>query len=126
MPIPYKLVKITSPLSKENTQKYYAKVKTRGEIDLRNLAKKIVNISTLSTADIVAVLESLLQVIPEELLSGYIVKLGDFGSFAPSVKSEGSNTVKEFTNKMIKETTMLFKPGKYIKNKLKEAKYEKI
>ena len=126
MPIPYKPFKITSPLSKENTQKYYAKVITHGEIDLRNLAEKITSISTLSTVDIVAVLESLLKVIPEELLSGYIVKLGDLGSFAPSVKSEGSKTEKEFTSKMIKETTILFKPGKYIKKRLKQAKYEKI
>ena len=126
MSIPYKLVKITSPLSKKNTQKYYAKVKTRGEMDLRNLAEKIASTSTLSTVDVVAVLESLLQVIPDELLSGYIVNLGDFGSFAPSVKSNGSNTEKEFTNRMIKKTTILFKPGKYIKNKLKHAKYEKI
>jgi len=37
---------------------------------------------TVSSADTLAVLESMLTVIPEELAEGNIVELGDFGSFS--------------------------------------------
>lgn len=126
MSVPYKIVKITSPLSIENTGKYYAKFKSRGEIDLRSLAKRISRISTLSVPDTIAVLEALIEIIPSYLLDGYIVKLGDFGSFAPTLSSEGTSGEKDFSVRMIKKISMLFKAGKYMKKQLQDAKFEKV
>ena len=125
MPIPYISYKITSPLSREKTGKYHARVKTRGEITLRDLAEKISQISSLSVPDTVGVLEAFIQIIPEALLDGYMVKLGDFGTFTTTVNSDGADSAASFKNNQIKKTNILFKPGKYIMKKFKNAKYEK-
>jgi len=72
-----------------------------------------------------AVLESLLKVIPAHLLNGRIVRLGDFGSFRLTVTSEGADTEDHFSKSMIKKVKLNFRPGKQIRNDLKTAEYEK-
>ena len=126
MHIPYKTFKITSPLSKEKTGKYYARFKSRGEVDLRNIAGMISDMSTISTPDMIAVIESIIELIPKLALDGYIVKLGDFGSFSISLKSEGVENEKDFTAGKIKKASLNYNPAIYIKKKLKNAKYKKI
>ena len=126
MAIPYFSYKITSPLSLEKTGKYHARVKTRGEVGLRDLAERISQISSLSIPDTVGVLEAFIQVIPEALLDGYRIKLGDFGIFTTTLSSEGAESPTSFKTSMIKKTNILFKPGKYIMKKIKNAKYEKV
>jgi len=71
------------------------------------------------------VLESLLKVIPDHLLNGRIVRLGDFGSFRLTLASEGADTEDDFSKSMIKKVKLNFRPGKQIRNDLKTAEYEK-
>ena len=126
MAIPFIPIRITSPLSREKTGKYYARVKTRGEIDLREFADKIADISTLSVPDTVAVLEALVQQIPEMLLDGYRVKLGDLGVFTTSFKSDGAETSEDCKKGLIRRTDLLFKPSKYLKKKMRAAEFERV
>ena len=106
--------------------KYYALTKSSGEMTLRKLAKRISSISTVSTVDTLAVLEALLQVIPEELAEGNIVRLGDFGSFYTTAKSEGTETEDEFNESLIKKTRIKFRPGHEVKSVLNNVQYKKL
>ncbi len=126
MAIPYIIYKITSPLSREKTGKYHARVKTRGEITLRDLAERISQIFSLSVPDTVGVLEAFIQIIPEALLNGYMIKLGDFGTYTSTISSNGAESPVSFKSNMIKKTNIIFKPGKYIMKKIKNARYEKV
>jgi len=85
-----------------------------GEATLRQLAKRIAEIFTVSSIDTLAVLESLLTVIPSYLLDGKIVRLGDFGSFRLTVSSEGADTEGNFSKDLIKSANLNFRPGKQI------------
>ena len=73
-----------------------------------------------------AVLEALLQVIPEELADSNIVRLGDFGSFYTTIKSGGADTEKDFNDSMIEKTTIKFRPGKLVKDVLNNVTYKKV
>ena len=61
---------------------------------MRGLAKRISDISTVSSVDVMAVLEALFQVVPGELADGRIVRCGDFGSFSTTLQSEGARRKK--------------------------------
>ncbi len=64
------------------TPKYYAKLVVHGERNLDQLTKSIEKISTVSGADIRAVLYAVVDVITDDLTNGLIVRIGDLGSYA--------------------------------------------
>jgi len=98
MAIKYSLIERINPADLSMPRKIYAVNKSSGELSLRQLSKRIADISTVSSIDTMAVLEALVQVIPEELSDGNIVRLGDFGSFYANLKSSGAETEEDFNN----------------------------
>ena len=89
MSVNFKAVPKKNPQLPAEPPKFYAHLVSTGDLTLRQLAKQIAARSTVSAADTLAVLESLLEVIPESLADGKIVRLGDFGSFSLTASSEG-------------------------------------
>jgi len=112
MSVNFKAVAKKNPQKQEEAPKYFMQIVTSGNITLRQLAKEIAEISTVSVADTTAVLEGMLQVIPKQLANGNIVRLGDFGSFILQAKSEGAASVHELNKAQIKKTTVKFRAGK--------------
>ena len=94
--------------------------------EIQGEARPLAEISTVSSIDTLAVLESLLQVLPRHLLDSKIIRLGDFGSFRISLSSSGADTAENFTKSMIKGVKLLFRPGKQITDELKQAEFVKI
>ena len=72
-----------------------------------------------------AVLESLLEIIPEELVEGRIVEPGDFGNFWLRSTAEGVADEKKVRGDQIKSLIPRFMPGKRFKYALRTAKIEK-
>lgn len=91
--------------------KNYAMAKTNGVSDLDKLCKLICSRSTLSSADVKAVLDSLNWAMDLELSSGNVVQLGEFGNFRLSICSEGTATEEEFDATKIKKARIIFFPG---------------
>ena len=56
----------------------------------------IPDISTVSVPDTVAVIESLLQLIPRHITEDQIVRMGDFGSFGLRIGSVGAESENDF------------------------------
>lgn len=125
MSIKYSVIQRPKPGDPSAPRKFYAIVQNDGEVSLRELADQIASISTVSPIDTMAVLESLIQVIPNYMLNGQIVRLGELGSFFVTLSSEGADTEEAFTTSMIKRAKVNFRPGKLIKNKMKTATFEK-
>ena len=122
----YKLYQRVNPKAPDATRKYYAFAKTSGTAEIRYIATRIARESTVSTVDTLAVLEALLDVIPDLLLEGKIVKLGEVGSFRLSLSSEGTENLDDFNVSMIKRTNLLFRAGSEFKNRLKNVKFTKV
>jgi predicted histone-like DNA-binding protein len=93
------------------TPKYYAKLVVHGERNLDQLTKSIEKISTVSGADIRAVLYAVVDVITDDLTNGLIVRIGDLGSLPLSLSSDGFATEAEVSGNAIKNTKILFTPG---------------
>lgn len=86
----FKLVlRPSKPGEKDSEKKFYAVSKTNGTSSMKTLCKLISARSTVSSADVKAVLDNLNFVLDMELQEGRIVRLGDFGSFRISVSSDG-------------------------------------
>jgi hypothetical protein len=73
-----------------------------------------------------AVLFSIIAILPDRLAQGYIVRLGDFGDLRPSLNSEGHATEKEVSVRSIKKNRINFRAGKRIVKVLKTADYKKV
>ena len=126
MPVSYSVIAKGNPSKPEDPKKYYASVNSSGEISLRDLAKEIAEISTMSLPDVVGVLESVLMLVPRHISQGKIIRLGELGSLRISVSSEGKEKAEEVNAKNIKSSKFIFKPGKELQKALKNVEYVKV
>jgi predicted histone-like DNA-binding protein len=107
-------------------KKYYAKPVHGREISLDGLTKGIEKTSTVSGADIRAVLYAMVEEAVAGLSEGRIIRLGDLGSLRITISSEGRNTPEEVTATAVKKAGVIFTPGKKLQEMLKAAKYTKV
>jgi predicted histone-like DNA-binding protein len=122
----FSVKKRVNPRAPEDPRRYYAFPKTSGSVDLRELAKRISRESTVSMMDTLAVLEGIFQVIPDYLMEGNIVDLGQLGSLRLSLSSDGAENPDEFNSSLIKRANILFRPGSEFKDQLKAVKFTRV
>ena len=125
MSVQYALMQRVNPRDLTAAKKFYAVATSKDRVNLRTLANDIARISTVSSIDTMAVLEALLQMLPDYLTEGNSVHLGEFGSFRLTLSSDGTDTAEEFNTSMIKKSKINFRPGKLIANALKSVSYVK-
>lgn len=125
MPVQFVVVAKGNPSNPEAPKKFYAQAKSAGEITLRELAGQIAKRSTVSSPDVMAVLEAMLEIIPERIAEGDIVRLGDFGSFNLTLSSTGSVKEEDVTAANIRDNSLNFRPGKEIQKVLDTLTYRK-
>jgi predicted histone-like DNA-binding protein len=126
MAVKYKVVQRVNPRKPTDPKKYYASAKSDGEVTLKQLSKRISSMNTVNTADTLAVIDSVEQVMLEELAEGRTVRLGDFGSFSMNVSSTGVDKEEDVTAFTIKGCRIQFRPGTALKNMIKTASYQKF
>jgi predicted histone-like DNA-binding protein len=115
-----------NPLEPTAPQKWYGAVKSIGSYSLYKLATRIARESTISEADVYAVLTSFIAMVPQVLDDGYIVNLGEFGSFRVTISSQGAETEAEYTVSNIEKRKILFTPGKLLKNAIRNFNFQKF
>ncbi|MDY3339388.1 HU family DNA-binding protein [Riemerella anatipestifer] len=126
MPIKYKTIQKAQPgVAGGGDKKFYASPVYQGEKTLEGLTKDIEKISTVSGADIRAVLYALVDVMQNSLSDGQIVRLGELGSMRVSLSSEGKTKEEEVTSAAVKSARVLFTPGSDLKKMLQTLKFEK-
>lgn len=80
---------------KLDKKQYYPQVAPAAPIGLNDVAEQIEKQSTASLADIKGVLDALQEVVLEAMADGYSVRLGDIGSFRPTVSAAKSREKQE-------------------------------
>lgn len=126
MPIEYSLAERGNPAKPNEPKKFYAAARSQGETTVRSIAERINQMSTVSTIDVMAVLEAFFQTVPQELAEGRIVRFGDFGSFSVTLQSEGAATEKEFNASLISNVKVAFRPGKLFAQAMQGASLRKV
>lgn len=125
MPITFKVISRKNPLQPNDPEKYYADIVGEGETTLEDLAKYASTVSTVSKADILAVLESTFSKIADDVADGKIVYVGEYFTLQAGGSSEGRATAEEVNASSIESVKTIFRPGKMIKNALKLAEFKK-
>ncbi|UXP31501.1 hypothetical protein N6H18_14205 [Reichenbachiella agarivorans] len=126
MSVMYKSVPKTQPGVVGGGQiKYYASIVRERPVDIRKIATEISDMSTLTTIDVFAVLESFLLRMHAYMEQGRIVRLGDLGSFSPELTSSGENAPEEVDRNTIRKLRVNFRPSMELNDRLSHVKFEK-
>ena len=99
-----------NPQKKEEV-KFYPQAAPTTPVTLAQIVKRIEKRSTVSSADVKAVLDALQYEVIEALENGNTVRLGDIGSFRLTIKAEGVATAVEAKTKgakLIKQVNVQF------------------
>ena len=121
----YKLV-LKKNLGKDSgttPQKVYVITKYSGYADLAHLCKLISARCTASSADVKAVLDSLLFVLDLELQAGRIVQLGELGNFRLSLSSEGTAKRDDFSESKLRKARVIFTPGEALRTTVETTSF---
>lgn len=125
MSILIKPVKLKDQFKEDTPAMYVAVAKSRSVLNLDDLSKRIASMSTVSRADVYAVLIALTDTLPPALEEGNIIRLGSLGSFMIRVSSNPTPSAEEMNTHQITQIKLRFRPSKEIQNKLQSFKIEK-
>ena len=107
--IKYKVVERENPVTRVKT--YFAQVAPVEPVTLEQVVKRIEKSSTVSSADIKAVLDALQFEVIQSLQDGKSVRLGDLGSFRPTISSRSAESAETFLPSNIKRVRVQFSPS---------------
>nr|WP_319401240.1 hypothetical protein [uncultured Carboxylicivirga sp.] len=126
MPIKYKVIKQkTPPTTGVVKDIYYARACERKMMDLDTLVDRLEKATTLTGADIYAVLVALTSEIPNLLLDNYSVNLQSLGIFSLHFSSDSKDSPNEVNGNCINNLKVQFRPCIKLKKKLRSPKFEK-
>jgi predicted histone-like DNA-binding protein len=121
MPIVLNKIERINPVTK--TKKWYVTTKTLAQAKENAVARQIADETTLNRKEAEMSLSQLEKVVITNLLSSKSVQLGDWGSFHLTCNSDGKDTKEELTARAVKGLNIRFKPGKALKEALKNASF---
>ena len=91
--------------------KWYARMVPTAVVDTRKLAEIIQRNCTVKKADVLAVIDELVETMRDQMQDSKRVKLDGFGSFKIGIKSKGAQSAKAFTvQENIKDLHVVFLP----------------
>ena len=121
----YSIVSRQNPLNRGADAKFYPKPEWNQEITIRRLSEQIAKSCTLTPADVTAVLESFLSELPDYLIDGHPVRLGDFGILKLSFSATGQDQKEKVTASDINNVRVLFRPSTRLKQELSNVSFTK-
>lgn len=97
----------------KNFQKWYGKAVVLDSVSTKDLAEEISHATTVTRADILAVLAELTVALKNHLLNSQRVVIDDLGSFRPSIKTSLVDKKEDFGAKNVTGYRILFQPETY-------------
>ena len=104
-----------NPLDKDAAPKAYATSQINGELTLKQLSKRVSSQTTVSRADVVAVLTATVDNLLEALTEGKQVDFGELGKFRLQIASIGTEKLTDFTAAHITGVNIQYVPGEDLK-----------
>ena len=99
--------------------KWYPQISTVRPVSKESVIDEIEARCTLTSSDIKAVLDALERSIFDHLVNGESVRLGDLGSFRPTVAASGFATKAEVTSLGVTKVRVRFTPSGALRARLK-------
>ncbi len=123
MAIPYTIVEQKNPRDTDQTL-YYPRAASNGVVELEEIIYKLEQMSTLSGADIEAVLYGLTEMAAKELSDGKIVRFGRLGSFRITFEAEASANKEAISPDNIRKAKLRFQPHHRFKQMLNTVEFK--
>lgn len=117
MAIKYRIHEQQNALTKQ--MQYTARIVPVEPLGLDDIVDGIEKTSTVSSADIKAVLDALQFEVIRALKAGNSVRLGDLGSFRPTLASRSALSAEAFTAANLKGVRVRFTPSSRMESELK-------
>lgn len=135
MSIPYNVHAMQNPRDRESAPKYYARAIALGQETVATMAVEISADCTVNEEDCLVVLDGLRNQIIQGLKAGKIVRIDGFGTFRPTIISNGkkcplaseylADSSKFNPNSAIAGAKIIFTPAKELKAAIRAASAEK-
>lgn len=116
MPLNYSIAMLKNPQKPDEEPKAYGKSQIAGELTLKELGRRVASQTTVSRADVSAVIISTVENMVEGLRSGEQVDFGDLGKFRLQINSRAADTAEKFSAANITGVSIQFVPGEDLKN----------
>ena len=128
MSVQYKLVRTPNPHAKEGDttqQPLHARVVTCGTVSTSDLAKRVTEASSFTSADIIGCLQALKDQMVNYLQMGYNVELEGLGTFSLSLTSKPIMDKKQTRAAAVSVDSLNFLPCKELKRELQKTQLER-
>ena len=126
MALKYKIVKQCQPGIKGGGDgRYYARACSRRMKNLTDICKIISLRTTLSRTDVVGVIASFTELIPELLKEGYSVDLESLGKISVSIKSKGEKSYDDVKRDSIIGVKINYRPSVEMKKEMKSISFKR-
>lgn len=112
----YSIAMLKNPTKPDEEAKAYAKSQIAGELTLKELSQRVAKQTTVSRADVSAVLISTVENMIDGLHEGLQVDFGELGKFRLQITSNGAVTAEKFTSANITGVNIQFVPGEDLKD----------
>ena len=112
----YKIVSRKNPSTK--AEKFHPALVPPAPIDSQKIIDRIEKKCTLASSDIKAVVDALEVELIDALRDGNAVRLGDLGSFRPSLRSKGVEKKEDVNASQITRMHVVFVPALRVKRAL--------
>ena len=106
-------------------EKYFAVPKTKGTLELEDIAKEISGRSIAKESSVIAVLKELSILLKRDLVNGYNIKFEGIGTFGVALTSEGFDKPEDITARDVEFSKVTYRPDSDLVRLLKDMKYTK-
>nr|WP_320038596.1 HU family DNA-binding protein [uncultured Bacteroides sp.] len=126
MAIDFKATKVNNNMKPEEKPRYYAKAVTKGTVTLNRIIEDMCEESTLSKADVVAVVAGLSKHLLKNLQEGYTVKIDSLGTFSTSVKSATVDNAEDVHPKDVSFSKINYLPEVKMLESFRAVSFQKV
>lgn len=116
MPLNYSVAMMGNPIKADEPKKAYAKAQISEELSLKELSRQVAAQTTVSRADVSAVLIATVENLLEALHAGKQADFGELGKFRLQITSRGAVAADKFTAANITGVNIQYVPGEDLQN----------
>ena len=115
MALNYSISMLSNPMKPGEAKKAYAKAQISQELTLKELSRLVAGQTTVSRADVSAVLIATVDNMIDSLRAGEQVDFGELGKFRLQITSRGADSLEKFTASCITGINIQYVPGEDLK-----------
>lgn len=123
MAILIKAIQRANPRDKDAPKKWYAVQNSTGLVPETKVAELIADETTLNPSEVLMSIRQLRKIIQRLMADGHSVKLGDWGTFYPSLNSSGKVKKEDLKATDINCVNINFQPGEELKAAMQKVDF---